>query len=281
MENCVKTMTLGEVARFVIPPYTFKNYDALERTLRDIRNQKKTGKISHSGCSHGLNETPDNTDLDTIHDHTILFTVSLENVEKVGQFNRELWETSHFDKFQNAISSKKQGNKLYQNEKYGDASEVYKLGIMALESIVLSAYMIDAERELIDNSYKTATFNVYKGKNVQPGELYEVLQALRLNYAACKLKMGEYLPVIQQCTEVLVKDSENVKALFRRAQAYGKLGRDLELARRDIESVRNIVQGKIGMKDLEAELVREEGMLNNSEKAFLETEKSMFAKMFV
>ncbi|CAI9761199.1 unnamed protein product [Fraxinus pennsylvanica] len=41
-----------------------------------------------------------------------------------------------------------------------------------------------------------------------------------LNNAACKLKLGDYLEASRLCTKVLELDSFNVKALFRRSQAY-------------------------------------------------------------
>ncbi|CAA0827513.1 Peptidyl-prolyl cis-trans isomerase FKBP65 [Striga hermonthica] len=54
-----------------------------------------------------------------------------------------------------------------------------------------------------------------------------------LNEAACKLKLEEYQEVSRLCTTVLDLDPNNVKALFRRSQAYMRTS-DLEKAEGDI-----------------------------------------------
>lgn len=55
-----------------------------------------------------------------------------------------------------------------------------------------------------------------------------------LNIAACKLKLKDYKEAERLCTEVLEIDSKNVKALYRRAQAYIHLV-ELDLAEVDIK----------------------------------------------
>ncbi|XP_065852020.1 70 kDa peptidyl-prolyl isomerase-like isoform X2 [Euphorbia lathyris] len=58
--------------------------------------------------------------------------------------------------------------------------------------------------------------------------------ACNLNNAACKLKLGDYLQASRLCTKVLEQDPSNVKALFRRAEAYLKIS-ELEKAETDIK----------------------------------------------
>lgn len=55
-----------------------------------------------------------------------------------------------------------------------------------------------------------------------------------LNNAACKLKLKDYKQAEKLCTKVLESDSQNVKALYRRAQAYIQLV-DFDLAEVDIK----------------------------------------------
>ncbi|WCJ28721.1 Peptidyl-prolyl cis-trans isomerase FKBP65 [Euphorbia peplus] len=55
-----------------------------------------------------------------------------------------------------------------------------------------------------------------------------------LNNAACKLKLGDYLEASRLCTKVLQQDPSNVKALFRRAEAYLKIS-ELDKAEADIK----------------------------------------------
>ncbi|PON78932.1 Peptidyl-prolyl cis-trans isomerase, FKBP-type [Parasponia andersonii] len=65
-----------------------------------------------------------------------------------------------------------------------------------------------------------------------------VAEALRLschlNNAACKLKMEECLEASRLCTKVLESDPFNIKALYRRSQAYLRIS-ELEKAKADIE----------------------------------------------
>ena len=60
-----------------------------------------------------------------------------------------------------------------------------------------------------------------------------------LNNAACKLKLKDYKQSVKLCTKVLDADSKNVKALYRRAQAYIQLV-DLDLAELDIKKALEI-----------------------------------------
>lgn len=60
-----------------------------------------------------------------------------------------------------------------------------------------------------------------------------------LNNAACKLKLKDYKQAEKLCTKVLELDSNNVKALYRRAQAYIQLV-DLDLAEIDIKKALEI-----------------------------------------
>lgn len=60
-----------------------------------------------------------------------------------------------------------------------------------------------------------------------------------LNNAACKLKLKEYKEAAKLCSKVLEIDSKNVKALYRRAQAYIQLV-DLDLAELDIKKALEI-----------------------------------------
>nr|POE57277.1 peptidyl-prolyl cis-trans isomerase fkbp65 [Quercus suber] len=55
-----------------------------------------------------------------------------------------------------------------------------------------------------------------------------------LNSAACKLKLGDYLEASTLCTKVLKHDPCNVKALYRRSQAYLKIS-ELDKAEDDIK----------------------------------------------
>ncbi|TYI91841.1 hypothetical protein E1A91_D02G023200v1, partial [Gossypium mustelinum] len=68
-----------------------------------------------------------------------------------------------------------------------------------------------------------------------------------LNNAACQLKLKDYKQAEELCTKVLELESRNVKALYRRAQAYIQLV-DLDLAEADIKKALEIDPGNRELK---------------------------------
>ncbi|RWW40553.1 hypothetical protein BHE74_00054028 [Ensete ventricosum] len=99
--------------------------------------------------------------------------------------------------------------------------------------------------------------------------------ACSLNNAACKLKLKDYKEAIKLCTKVLEIESSNVKALYRRAQAYMQLA-DLDLAEVDIKKALEIDPNNRDVK-LEYKILKEKVREYNKKDA--KFYGNMFTKM--
>lgn len=141
---------------------------------------------------------------------TLFYEVELVSFIK----EKESWDMNTQEKIEAAGKKKEEGNVLFKAGKYERASKRYE---KAVNYIGYDSSFSDEEK--------------------QQAKVLKI--TCNLNNAACKLKLKEYKQAEKLCSKVLELDSKNVKALYRRVQAYIQLV-DLDLAELDIKKALEI-----------------------------------------
>jgi AH receptor-interacting protein len=135
-------------------------------------------------------------------------------VEQAGQYKKETWQMDPTEKLSVIPKFKQEGNELYVKGEYKNAAEKYAKALGLLEQLCLREKPGDDEWVQLDH----------------------MKIPFLLNFAQCKLLLGEYYEVIKHTSTVLEKDKDNVKAIYRRAKAH-KACWDPEEAKTDFKRV--------------------------------------------
>ena len=139
--------------------------------------------------------------------------IELVAAQRPGEFPKDPWECSIRERLEEAALLKEKGNAHYKGGDIRRAVAKYERALLFLESLLTARYTDAWETAGVDEAECIALRNVCK-----------------LNYAATKLKLGDYSVVVRECTDVLNDDPNNVKARYRRAQALLRRGRDADKA---------------------------------------------------
>ncbi|KAK7359341.1 hypothetical protein VNO77_01296 [Canavalia gladiata] len=231
-------------------PLEFKidEEQVIEGLDKAVKNMKK-GEIAlviiqpeyafgPSGSSQELANIPPNS--------TVSYEVELLSFVK----EKESWDLNTQEKIEAAGKKKEEGNALFKAGKYERASKRYEKAIRFIE---------------YDSSFSD--------EEKQQTKVLKI--TCNLNNAACKLKLKDYKQAEKLCTKVLELDSRNVKALYRRAQAYIQLV-DLDLAEMDIKKALEIEPDNRDVK-IEYRILKEKVREYNKKDA--QFYGSIFAKM--
>ncbi|XP_057966653.1 peptidyl-prolyl cis-trans isomerase FKBP62-like isoform X2 [Malania oleifera] len=177
---------------------------------------------------------------------TVYYEVELVSFDK----EKESWDMSTQEKIEAAGRKKEEGNALFKAGKYLRASKRYEKAAKFIEYDT----SFDEEQKKQSKTLKVTC---------------------NLNNAACKLKLKDYKEAEKLCTKVLDIEGKNVKALYRRAQAYIQLV-DLDLAELDIKKALEIDPDNRDVK-LEYRTLKEKVREYNKKDA--KFYGNMFAKM--
>ncbi|KAI9189751.1 Aryl-hydrocarbon-interacting protein-like 1 [Blastocladiella emersonii ATCC 22665] len=240
LEAAVQTMRVGETSKFLVSPEYAEGFIQLETVLRKERAAKlaaKEGRPRPPTCCMGMAADAEaHADLYASADVPLELTVTLHAVQQPDEFVPEAWEVSAVDKY-NAIPSLKAAGAAHWAA--GDAAaarDAYRRALEWTEGV--QAAVADARREGTQPAGHAPPLADGEGtRGVSCAWLDDTHLALRLNMALCTLHLGEYELAVVQCTQILGDKPGHPKALFRRALAHLRRGRDLELAQADLEAV--------------------------------------------
>ncbi|CAO2184376.1 unnamed protein product [Urochloa humidicola] len=230
-------------------PFEFKTdeEEVIAGLDRAVLNMKK-GEVALVTIppEHAFGSTESKQDLAVVPPNsTVIYEVEVVSFVK----DKESWDLNNEEKIEAAGKKKEEGNALFKLGKYARASKRYEKAAKYIE---------------YDSSFSEDEKKQSKQLKI----------SCNLNNAACKLKLKDK-EAVKLCTKVLELDSQNVKALYRRVQAYIQLA-DLELAEADIKKALEIDPDNRDVK-LEYKTLKEKIKEYNKKDAKFYS--NMFAKM--
>ncbi|PWA82088.1 FKBP-type peptidyl-prolyl cis-trans isomerase domain-containing protein [Artemisia annua] len=219
--------------------------DGLDRGVKTMKKGEVAILTIHPEYAFGSNESHQES-ATVPANSTVNYDVELVSFEK----EKDSWELTTPEKIETCGRKKEEGNTIFKKQKYERASKRYEKALSFIE-------------------YDSA----FSEEEKQQAKVLKI--SCNLNNAACKLKLRDYKQVVKLCTKVLDADSKNVKALYRRAQAYIQLV-DLDLAEMDIKKALEIDPDNRDVK-FECKLLKEKVKEYNKKDA--QFYGNIFAKM--
>ncbi|CAN7942547.1 unnamed protein product [Ixodes pacificus] len=199
-EQCLKSMKVGEVAQFRIHKSLLDSYTLVSQSYRSFAGAGAPHRRRCCGMMTDEKYSTGHADLDKLLEKQVdlSFTFELLKVEEPGEYAKDVWAMTAEERLGEVPRLREQGNKLFQDGETEAAMTKYKEALEHLENLLL-------REKPGDDEWK---------------ELDKMKIPLLLNYSQCLLNRAEYYEVIRHTSEVLSKDPENAKALFRRAKAH-------------------------------------------------------------
>lgn len=145
-------------------------------------------------------------------DIVVRFSITLKSFKPF----KHIWEWIPEEKYEIALKYKESGVSLYKESRYVDAFHKFS---KACKILITLEPIADLElNKSLENNINTLRLILYN------------------NLAGCHLARENWEYVIELCNKILAKDENNVKALYRRGVAFGKLG-NIEKAVPDLKKV--------------------------------------------
>lgn len=223
-EYCLQTMVVGEVAAFMVPPRQLVAFPAVNKKLRDYmldRTADSANPPKHTCAFMSLQAQgglgyPDLDDL-LAKPRMLEFIFDLHSVVLPHEGPKESWIMTPEEKVEAIPRLRQAGNELYAQGQWFEAATKYEEALNLIEQLSLSEKPGDPEHVRLD----------------------QMRVPFYVNMAQCQFKLKDYYGAIRSTSEALTRDTDNVKALFRRAQAYSATS-DVQLAEADFLRVKSL-----------------------------------------
>jgi len=174
---------------------------------------------------------------------------------------------THDEKIALASTLKNEGNAFFQKAEYKKALDKYHRA-----NLYLKGFNVGGDGKANNSFTQMASAGSVKLSDQQTQEIKTLSVAVFLNMAACHLKVNNAERALDDCNNAINLEPNNVKALFRRGQAY-LLQRDTDRAREDLEKA-------LKLSPTDKAIQQELRKLKDMEKQQLAKQKKAFAGIF-
>ncbi|ROK28217.1 Aryl-hydrocarbon-interacting protein-like 1 [Anabarilius grahami] len=249
-ETLLTSMHVGEVAEFWCDVIHTGLYPIVAKSLRRIAVGKDpvdwhihTCGMANMFAYHSLGYD----DLDELQKEPqpLYFVMELLKVQQPSEYDRESWALSDAERVKAVPVLHGQGNKLFKQGRYEDATQKYKEAIMCVKNV-----------QTKEKAWEAPWLKLEKMANM-----------LTLNYCQCLLRMEEYYEVIEHTTDIINQHPGAMKAFYLRGKAHMEVWNEAE-AKDDFMRVLDLDPGmkktikkELGVLKMRMELKNEEDRL--------------------
>ncbi|XP_054649858.1 aryl-hydrocarbon-interacting protein-like 1 isoform X1 [Dunckerocampus dactyliophorus] len=224
-ETLLASMRIGEVAEFWCDTIHTGIYPLVSKSMRRIAEGKdpvdwhiRTCGMANMFAYHTLGYE----DLDELmkEPKPLFFVLELIQVLQPSEYNRESWALSDQERLKVVPVLHGQGNHLYKQGRYQEATLKYKEAIICVKNV-----------QTKEKAWEAPWLKLEK-----------MAHTLTLNYCQCLLRMEEYYEVIEHTSDIINQHPGVTKAFYLRGKAHVEVWNEAE-ARQDFSRVLDLEPG--------------------------------------